>query len=57
MYVNHYSAVRIIDYGRRHHDIGHVNDPNSPNDGLPWMVVGGLSGGAMLIAAFFGDRE
>ncbi len=24
---------------------------------LPWTVVGGLSGGAMLIAAFLGDRE
>lgn len=24
---------------------------------LPWMVVGGLSGGAMLLAAFLGDRQ
>ena len=23
---------------------------------LPWMVVGALSGGAMLLAAFLGDR-
>ncbi len=23
---------------------------------LPWTVVGGLSGGAMLLAAFLGDR-
>jgi hypothetical protein len=25
--------------------------------GLPWTVIGGLSGGAMLLAAFLGDQD